>query len=144
MNICLFYLDIFVLNHLEGTSEETVMIKCVYVQVKKHIFIKESVRADYVHRDLSSTHCQGIFYFVWFHTLHVPLCTVTIIWLSWILWISCVVQRAIFQVVRCLFKQWIASFRDVSHSKTHLRLFAPWTLSPVCCRINESNKNNEQ
>jgi len=65
MNICLFYLDIFVLNHLRGTSEEIVMIKYVCVQVKKHIFIKESVRADYyVHCDLCSTQCPGIFYIV--------------------------------------------------------------------------------
>jgi len=35
MNICLFYLDIFVLNHLRGTSEETIMIKYVCIQVKK-------------------------------------------------------------------------------------------------------------
>lgn len=58
MNICLFYLDILVLNHLRGTGEETIMIKYVCVQVKKHIFIKESVRADYY------VQCPGIFYIV--------------------------------------------------------------------------------
>ena len=40
----LFYPDIFVLNYLRGTSEETVMIQYVCVEVKKHIFIKESVK----------------------------------------------------------------------------------------------------
>lgn len=65
MNICLFYIDIFVLNHLRGTREETVMIKYVCVHVKKHIFIKESMKADcYVHCDLCSTQFQGIFYVV--------------------------------------------------------------------------------